>query len=271
MGSEFAFDFVGANAFVSCRKEGRLTSKKPVRFTLDSVPTTEGMHFEKISLADDISLNRRRCTDLRPPDDISPSIESDIIPMEYEGGLKTWECSLDLVRYLHTSFSYPRNPINILELGCGSALPSIYLVKSGHANRATFQDYNESVLRTVTIPNLASNLQYPSSMSTFAFIHGDWCGIPGSDALKGPFDLILSSETIYNPSSYSPLCQIIHDVLALDGIALIAAKEYYFGSDLGGCISDFESTAISFGFVCERVWQSSDSGLNRVILQLRFK
>jgi protein-histidine N-methyltransferase len=24
----------------------------------------------------------------------------DIIPFEYEGGLKTWECSLDLVQYL---------------------------------------------------------------------------------------------------------------------------------------------------------------------------
>lgn len=144
-------------------------------------------------------------------------------------------------------------------------------MRGGHANRATFQDYNESVLHTATIPNIVSNLQNPFDMSNFAFIHGDWCGIPGGGVLKGPFDLILSSETIYNPSSYSPLCQIIHDTLAADGTALIAAKEYYFGSDLGGCVSDFEDTVNSSGFVCERVWKSADSGLDRVILRIRFK
>jgi hypothetical protein len=144
-------------------------------------------------------------------------------------------------------------------------------VRTGRANHATFQDYNESVLHTVTIPNIVSNLHNPSGMSNFAFVHGDWCGIPGNDVLKGSFDLILSSETIYNPASYSPLCQIIRDALAPDGMALIAAKEYYFGSDLGGCVSDFEDTVISFGFACERVWKSADSGLNRVILKIRFK
>ena len=272
MGTKFAFDFVGDGGKSDDNRgsEGRLVSKEPVRFTLDTVPTIEGMHFEEILLVGDVSLNRR-CVDLKLSGDTSSPIEPDIIPMAYEGGLKTWECSLDLVRYLHTSLPPSHNSINVLELGCGSALPSIYLMKAGHANRATFQDYNESVLQTVTIPNLISNLQNPPDMSNIAFIHGDWHGIPGSDVLKGPFDLILSSETIYNPSSYSPLCQIIHDSLSPDGMTLIAAKEYYFGGDLGGCMSDFEGTARSFGFACERVWKSTGGGLNRVILSIRLK
>lgn len=117
MGSEFAFDFVGGREFdASSKKEDRLVPKKPMRFTLDTVPIMEGMNFERILVADDITLNRRRCVDLKLSDGTSPPIESDIIPMEYEGGLKTWECSLDLVRYLHTSFSHSHNTINVLEV-----------------------------------------------------------------------------------------------------------------------------------------------------------
>lgn len=29
--------------------------------------------------------------------------DSDLVPGRYEGGLKTWECSIDLVQYLHES------------------------------------------------------------------------------------------------------------------------------------------------------------------------
>ena len=152
------------------------------------------------------------------------------------------------------------------------SVPSIYLIREGRAKRVTFQDYNESVLRTTTIPNIVSNVQgIATEMSNFTFMHGDWHAISVGYTLKESFDLILSSETIYNPSSYLPLCRIIRDTLAKDGIALIAAKEYYFGSTLGGCMAGFEGAATSFGFSCERVWQSSDNGLNRVILKIQFK
>lgn len=44
---------------------------------------------------------------------------SDLVPLVYEGGLKTWECSLDLVTYL-SGTSYCINPnkrMRILEVG----------------------------------------------------------------------------------------------------------------------------------------------------------
>jgi protein-histidine N-methyltransferase len=81
----------------------------------------------------------------------------------YEGGYKTWECSLDLCRYLLDRG--PRKDIDdmarvnhVIEMGCGSALPSLVLF--GHALRErlgvyfTLTDYNADVLRLVTVPNL---------------------------------------------------------------------------------------------------------------------
>lgn len=78
----------------------------------------------------------------------------------YEGGLKSWECSIDVV----DSF-VEKNPIpdfefkNIIELGCGTSLPSEFIfmqyLRSGSTNGICFTlcDYNESVLRLVTLPN----------------------------------------------------------------------------------------------------------------------
>ncbi|KAJ3978593.1 hypothetical protein F5890DRAFT_1569609 [Lentinula detonsa] len=59
---------------------------------------------------------------------------SDLVPGVYEGGLKTWECSLDLVDYLHASLD-DENLIGkrVLELGCGTGVPSLYLLRIRHS------------------------------------------------------------------------------------------------------------------------------------------
>jgi protein-histidine N-methyltransferase len=88
---------------------------------------------------------------------------SDLAPNVYEGGFKTWECSLDLCRFLLDRG--PRRDLDdmarvshVLEMGCGSALPSLLLFQ--HAVRAelavhfTLTDYNADVLRLVTLPNV---------------------------------------------------------------------------------------------------------------------
>ncbi|RMZ67505.1 Histidine methyltransferase 1 [Pyrenophora seminiperda CCB06] len=88
---------------------------------------------------------------------------SDLRPNIYEGGYKTWECSLDLVRYLLDRG--PRKDLDDLvrvdhcvEMGCGSALPSLLLFQYAIRNRLgmyfTLTDYNADVLRLVTVPNL---------------------------------------------------------------------------------------------------------------------
>lgn len=76
----------------------------------------------------------------------------------YEGGLKSWECSIDLVDFISQQ-SLSRFS-TIIELGCGTSLPSEYLfteyLKTNSKKGINFilSDYNESVLRLVTIPNL---------------------------------------------------------------------------------------------------------------------
>ncbi|KAI0084763.1 hypothetical protein BDY19DRAFT_519526 [Irpex rosettiformis] len=88
---------------------------------------------------------------------------SDLIPGVYEGGLKTWECSVDLAAYLHESL--PPDFIvgkRVLELGCGTAVPSMYLLRQAFShppnpNRQTsihLQDYNELVFRLAVLPSI---------------------------------------------------------------------------------------------------------------------
>ena len=89
----------------------------------------------------------------------------------YEGGLKSWECSIDLVRWLARQLedlNIARGSPRILELGCGTSLPSVFLFQEalkmsqgarqeGDVNGGvTFHlaDYNYEVLRLVTMPNI---------------------------------------------------------------------------------------------------------------------
>ncbi|KJA26922.1 hypothetical protein HYPSUDRAFT_132346 [Hypholoma sublateritium FD-334 SS-4] len=94
---------------------------------------------------------------------------SDLVPGVYEGGLKTWECSLDLVEYLdglkdgpeYNSFTGKK----ILDVGCGTGVPSMYVLrelleclepneKGATKTEIHLQDYNASVLQLMTLPNM---------------------------------------------------------------------------------------------------------------------
>ena len=109
----------------------------------------------------------------------------------YEGGAAVWECSLDLVQYLKDdasiedrlfgglpammagSDSSPENeldsdPVYVLELGCGHALPSCLLLRQSllyrrrssngmRELRVAMVDYNRSVVENVTLPNVLIN------------------------------------------------------------------------------------------------------------------
>ncbi|KAI0253384.1 hypothetical protein BJV78DRAFT_1302094 [Lactifluus subvellereus] len=117
---------------------------------------------------------------------------ADLVPGVYEGGLKTWECALDLAAYLDQDMSQTGTTarrcvrgLRVLEagliLGCGTAVPTLLLLDrlfaflaskqptsepatelpSGGANdvpppetQIHLQDYNRSVLELVTLPNV---------------------------------------------------------------------------------------------------------------------
>ncbi|TDZ13141.1 Histidine protein methyltransferase 1 [Colletotrichum sidae] len=81
----------------------------------------------------------------------------------YEGGFKSWESSVDLVKVL-ASGKYldvlKEKPLRLIELGCGTALPSLAIMQWAMRNPAsraplllTLADYNPTVLQLVTLPN----------------------------------------------------------------------------------------------------------------------
>lgn len=82
---------------------------------------------------------------------------SDLIRGVYEGGFKTWECSIDLVQWLSTLPKQEITNKSVLELGCGSALPSLYLLEKSFNNKVDVQDYNDQVIRLITLPNILLN------------------------------------------------------------------------------------------------------------------
>ncbi|KAJ2843539.1 hypothetical protein IWW36_005529, partial [Coemansia brasiliensis] len=86
----------------------------------------------------------------------SGSAATDVIKNQYEGGLKTWECAIDLLgylishrQYIFAAYDSPR----VLELGCGTALPSLYLLSNLPNVKVCLQDYNRDVIELITLPN----------------------------------------------------------------------------------------------------------------------
>ncbi|KAE8209743.1 hypothetical protein CF327_g6306 [Tilletia walkeri] len=94
--------------------------------------------------------------------------DSDLLPGLYEGGLKTWECAADLIAELdsrRSSGGLEFRGKKIIELGCGTALPSMYILsqlvsqtssssESKGPTEIHLTDFNPQVLRLVTLPNL---------------------------------------------------------------------------------------------------------------------
>ena len=177
---------------------------------------------------------------------------SDLIPSVYEGGMKIWECSVDLIQFLHKIVAEQGELVmagkKVLELGCGAGLPGIYALLNGAT--VHFQDYNEEVLKLFTIPNAALSLnsqKLPIVLSenwtlletlenTCKFVSGDWSS--ASSILEASsYDVILTSETIYNIDRQQALYDLIRYTLKPSGVVFVAAKSYYFG--VGGGTDQF--------------------------------
>lgn len=99
------------------------------------------------------------------------------------------------------------------------------------------------------------------------FFSGDWLKWSQLTQKEEPFDLILSAETIYNPDNQQKLLNCMNDKLKLDGVALIAAKTYYFG--VGGGLRQFEKLIDKDKrFTYKTIWLSTE-GVNREIIELK--
>ncbi|KAJ4320612.1 hypothetical protein N0V84_005794 [Fusarium piperis] len=100
----------------------------------------------------------------------------------YEGGFKSWESSVDLVKVLAAKkaiSTLEQMPLRVMELGCGTALPSLALFQWTMASKSEkkplsliLADYNPSVLQLVTLPNFIlswalNNTQLPALQEAF--------------------------------------------------------------------------------------------------------
>ena len=163
----------------------------------------------------------------------------DVLTGVYEGGLKVWECSLDLVRFLAShpatigksefvsgtkspadtaAHSNPLPTINVLELGCGHGLPGIFTLKKFPNCKVCFQDLNEEVLEHTTASNVLYNAGHEATETRACFVRGDWTSVSFIPKLFEiakcrSFDVVLAAETLYTKSSSVIMSQLLWRLL----------------------------------------------------------
>ncbi|KAF5632218.1 MNI1 s-adenosylmethionine-dependent methyltransferase of the seven beta-strand family [Fusarium sp. NRRL 52700] len=101
----------------------------------------------------------------------------------YEGGFKSWESSVDLVKVLaanNVTSALGQKGLRVMELGCGTSLPSLAVFQWAMASTSKkkplsliMADYNPSVLQLVTLPNFIlswahNNPQIPALQQAFS-------------------------------------------------------------------------------------------------------
>lgn len=186
---------------------------------------------------------------------------SDLIPGTYEGGYKLWECTIDLLDYLSKNILLFHKK-SVLDLGCGTGLLGILTLIAG-AQNVDFQDFNKEVLINTTMNNVLLNCK--ESLNVSKYYSGDWKSF--TEFNEDTYDLILTSETIYNVKNYKKLIRLFEKKLKPTGCVLLIAKNYYFG--VGGSISEFLNCLKSSKMNSKIVWTSID-GVKKTLINLHF-
>lgn len=237
---------------------------------------------------------------------------SDLISGVYEGGLKVWECTYDLLELIEKDGETFGGKA-ILDLGCGAGLLGILALKRG-ARQVHFQDYNSTVIEQLTVSNVILNCQEDDEVDSdddkegrdkgggkmktkqevkdgnpptkkravdlsqqpllakCRFFSGDWStflALVNKEDPQPKYDIIFTSETIYNTAYYPVLHETFHKLLAPDGLVYLATKSHYFG--VGGGLHLFETFVEQRGvFSLDHLWDGEE-GLQRHVVALRFK
>lgn len=116
------------------------------------------------------------------------------------------------------------------------------------------QDYNEEVLSAVTRPNVEANLARmpPGGLRPrVRYFAGDWGGLGDLLAVEGGYDLVLAAETVYERAPSLRFLELLKRAVAVEGVALVAAKTYYFG--VGGGSREFAGLVREDGFFTVRL------------------
>ncbi|XP_073493137.1 histidine protein methyltransferase 1 homolog [Phyllobates terribilis] len=254
------------------------------------VESSLGLQFVNVSVVE-MTLSD---SDVHREDIVNKSItsNSDLISGVYEGGMKIWECTFDLIRYFEDE-DINFEGKSVLDLGCGAGLLGIFsLIQK--AKVVHFQDYNSTVIEEITIPNvllncdsdnLTENIDGVSSkkrvkksdvkaglLNKCRFFSGEWSHFTQLMQNQEPpmkYDIIVTSETVYNPAYYSALHETFQNLLANNGIVYLASKSHYFG--VGGGVHLFETFIMESKLFNIHTLKVHDDGLQRMLLSLVFK
>ncbi|KAM0634674.1 hypothetical protein ACHAPW_002421 [Verticillium nonalfalfae] len=198
----------------------------------------------------------------------------------YEGGFKSWESSVDLVKVLDILADY--NP-SVLQL---VTLPNFILTWALVRKTATpvletaFYEEGELELTPEVIAAFESFLA--SSNISLSFLSGGWSQelvelLYGSDvasySANGEFDsLLIGAETIYSPFALDAFNEMVLAILSREKAeragckcqALVGAKRLYFG--VGGSLDDFIAKARGKGAIVTQLREEAE-GVRRGVVR----
>jgi SAM-dependent methyltransferase len=131
------------------------------------------------------------------------------------------------------------------------------------------QDFNEPVLRMAAAPNVRKNVEAlsTSSAENVKFVDGDFesaCTLLASKPDLCPFDIVLTSESIYNDRSAQQILDGCDQCLATNGCVYVAAKSHYFGVAQAGGLAKFKRMVDQDGRFCWEVTRRADDGMSNV-------
>ena len=109
-----------------------------------------------------------------------------------------------------------------------------------------------------------------SLVSRIRFYFGDWAEFARAHSESGeyPYDIILTSETIYSVPSQPKLLQALKQLASPHtGVVMVAAKTHYFG--VGGSVQMFEDLVARDGHFEVALGQVIEASVPRKILLLR--
>lgn len=243
---KFNFDANDLQTSKSCETKKQVV--KTEELTIPDIPYT--LPFTNLTVGDWSLMYVHECNNM---------YNSDLIPGTYEGGLKLWECTLDLLEYLSKNSLF-FNGKSVLDLGCGTGLLGIFTLIAG-AQNVDFQDFNKEVLYNATMNNVLLNCKKKANVCKY--YSGDWKSF--TEYNEDTYDLILTSETIYNANNYLKLIKLFEKKLKPSGRILLIAKNYYFG--VGGSITEFLNVLKSSKMSSDVVWTSTD-GVKKTLLNI---
>jgi hypothetical protein len=184
--------------------------------------------------------------------ELSPLASVLLVSGEYEGGGALWECALDASTWIQrerervelgTAEASPHLALartaletgsTLLELGAGMGVPTLSVLLNNETRRLVLlADYNEEVLRDVTAPTVARNRANWRAAHDVRYLAGDWSGIPDllqTSEVPAP-SLIIATDCLYSEETCASLARVLATLMVdtPGAVALVAAKQYYFG------------------------------------------